>query len=93
MPNYSSLRDGQNYTREIYAIDQNTGKSSYAGYGSFTRDSQNGDRYNGSRGGYNTPDGQNRNNGASRVGNTILTSGARQAAARARATRGTNVRL
>ena len=63
-------------TREIYQVNQNTGKSTYAGYARFGSDGS----YQGSAGGYGP--GRQRNSGtrnASRMQNTISTVGARQA--------------
>ena len=63
-------------TREIYQVDQNTGKKEYAGFAVFGADGS----YQGSRGGYGLGRNFNNvNNKASRVQNTISTVGARQA--------------
>ena len=63
-------------TREVYQVNQNTGRSSYAGYARFGSDGS----FQGTAGGY----GRNRNQNsatrnASRVQNTISTVSARQA--------------
>lgn len=63
-------------TREVYRVDQNTGKSIYAGYASFDDDGN----FKGTRGGYGKNGNLNNlNNGGSKVQNTIATAGARQA--------------
>ena len=63
-------------TREVYQVNQSTGRSTYAGYARFGSDGS----FQGTAGGY----GRNRNSNsatrnASRVQNTISTVSARQA--------------
>ena len=72
-------------TREVYQVNQQTGKSTYAGYARFGADGS----FQGTAGGYGR-NGQGRGasnsatRGASRVQNTISTVGARQARRRPR---------
>lgn len=69
-------------TKELYKVDQNTGKQTYAGYAKFGSDGS----YQGSAGGYGRGrNSNNPNNGASRLQNTIANAGARQAARARRA--------
>lgn len=87
MARYSSLAEGASFTREVYRIDQKTGKSTRAGYARFTKrtgaDGRQDDVFQGTGGGY----GRNGNrNSASRKGskvqNTANSVAGRQAARR-----------